>query len=226
MSISANSLKASDVTTTPIKVKYTASYYYDNLSDNGIAINKGINNPIYSYEKVQQDTLVYRFAKHMYYSNFLTGSFPVSSSQYDNWMQSTAASGTLEADKRYFPTAALDEVTVIAIPRTCFGEKISPRTFRLVNSGSYSIYDDGNGNLLDFGTGSVSRYIEYLYHTAPDEYYTSTITSEYLSHVGNILYAQGIVVITNQDYKDIIPTYLSTEDYDLLITEDDDNLVV
>ncbi len=226
MSISKNSLLSSDVTTVPIKVKYTSSYYYDTLSDNGITINKGINNPVYSYEKVEQDTLVYRFARHMYYSNFLTGSFPVSSSQYDNWMQSTAASGTLESDQRYFPTGALEEVTVIAIPRTRFGEKISPRSFRFVNSGSYSLYDDGNGNLRDYGTGSVSRYIDELYFVAPDQYYESLLSFDGTTHVGNILYAQGIIIITNQDYKDIIPTYLSTENNDLLTTEDDNNLVI
>jgi hypothetical protein len=162
----------------------------------------------------------------MYYSNFLTGSFPVSSSQYDNWMQSTAASGTLESDQRYFPTGALEEVTVIAIPRTRFGEKISPRSFRFVNSGSYSLYDDGNGNLRDYGTGSVSRYIDELYFVAPDQYYESLLSFDGTTHVGNILYAQGIIIITNQDYKDIIPTYLSTENNDLLTTEDDNNLVI
>ncbi len=226
MSISKNSLLSSDVTTVPVKVKYTSSYYYDTLADNGIKINKGVNNPVYSYQKVEEDTLVYRFAKHMYYSNFLSGSFPVTASQYENWMQSTAASGTLESDRRYFPTNSLDEITVIGIPRSRFGEKISPRSFRLVNSGSYSIYDDGNGNLLDFGVGGISRYIDYLYHVAPDEYYTSTVFASYIAHVGNILYAQGVVIITNQEYKDIIPTYLSTEDYDLLTTENNDNLVV
>lgn len=227
MRAAKNTIYASDVTTLPIKVKYTASYYNDTIADNGITISKGVNNPVYTYVKPDNATLVYRFARQMYYSNFLTGSFPVSSSQYDNFMQSTAASGTLEANLRYFPTGNLDEVTVIAIPRTSFGEKISPTTFRLVNSGSFSLYDDGNGNVRDYGTGSLSRYIDYLYHIAPDEYYNALLTFENTTLVGNIFYSHGIVVITNQDYQSIfdISLYLSTEDGDRLITEDDNNIV-
>lgn len=203
MRASKNTIYASDVTTLPIKVKYTSSYYYGTIADNGITITKGVNNPIYSYEKVEYDTLVYRFARQMYYSNFLSGSFPVSSSQYESYMQSTAASGTLEADQRYFPTGSGEGVIVIAIPRRRFGEKISPTTFRLLNSGSYSLYDDGNGNIRDYGTGSLSRYIEYLYHEAPDEYYTSLLSFDGTTHVGNIFYSQGVIVITNQDYQSI-----------------------
>ena len=227
MRAAKNTIYASDVTTLPIKVKYTASYYYDTITNNGINVIKGINNPVYTYAKPDNATLVYRFARQMYYSNFLTGSFPVSSSQYDNFMQSTAASGTLEANIRYFPTGNLDEVIVIAIPRTSFGEKISPTTFRLVNSGSFSLYDDGNGNIRDYGTGSLSRYIDYLYHTAPDEYYNALLTFENTTLVGNIFYSHGIVVITNQDYQSIfdLALYLSTEAGDRLVTEDDNNII-
>ena len=227
MRAAKNTIYASDVTTLPIKVKYTASYYNDTIADNGITISKGVNNPVYSYEKVEEDTLVYRFARQMYYSNFLTGSFPVSSSQYDNFMQSTAASGTLEADHRYFPTGNLDEITVIAIPKTSFGEKISPTTFRLSNSGSFNLYDDGNGNVRDYGTGSLSRYIDYLYHNAPDEYYNALLTFDGTTLVGNIFYSHGIVVITNQDYQSIfdLSLYLSTEDDIQITTEDDVDII-
>lgn len=226
MRASKNTIYASDVTTLPIKVKYTASYYYDTITDNGITIKKGVNNPVYSYEKVNQDTLVYRFARHMYYSNFLTGSFPVSSSAYDNFMQSTAASGTLEADLRYFPTGSGDEITVIGIPRTRFGEKISPMTFRLVNSGSYSLYDDGNGNVRDYGTGSLSLYMDSLYFTSPEDYYKALLIIDGTTPVGNVFYSHGVVVITNPEYQDIFATYLCTEDLELMLTENDQNIVV
>ncbi len=225
MRASKNTIYASDVTTLPIKVKYTASYVEDSLLDNGITITKGVNNPIYSYEKVNRDTLVYRFARQMYYYNFLSGSFPASSSQYESFMQSTAASGTLEADQRYFPTGNLEEVTVIAIPRTKFGEKISPATFRLVNSGSYSLYDDGNGNIIDFGSGSLSLYIDSMYFTSPEDYYAVLQTYPFSTRVGNIFYSHGIVVITNQDYQDLFPTYLFTEDDNPLVTENEENII-
>lgn len=207
MRASKNTIYASDVTTLPIKVKYTASYEEDSLLDNGITIKKGVNNPIYSYEKVNNDTLVYRFARQMYYYNFLSGSFPASSSQYESYMQSTAASGTLEADQRYFPTGNLEEITVIAIPRTRFGEKISPATFRLINSGSYSLYDDGNGNINDYGTGSLATYVENAYLNYPQTFYNTLLNTTGSVHVGNILYSQGVIILTNQDYQDIFPAY-------------------
>lgn len=206
MRAAKNTIYASDVTTLPIKVKYTSSYYSNTTSSAGITITKGINNEVYSYEKVEYETLVYRFARQMYYSNFLSGSFPVSSSQYESYMQSTAASGTAETDQRYFPTGSGESVTVLAIPRTAFGEKISPTTFRIINSGSFSLYDDGNGNVRDYGTGSLSRYIDYLYHIAPDEYYNALLDFSNTTHVGNIFYSHGIVVITNQDYQGIFGT--------------------
>ncbi len=225
MRAAKNTIYASDVTTLPIKVKYTASYNEDSLLDNGITITKGVNNPVYSYEKVNNDTLVYRFARQMYYYNFISGSFPLSASYYDNFMQSTAASGTLEADQRYFPTGNLEEITVIAIPRTKFGEKISPTTFRLVNSGSYSLYDDGNGNVIDFGSGSLSVYIDSMYFTSPEDYYEILQTQTTFTRVGNIFYSHGIVVITNQNYQDLFPTYLYTEDNNPLVTENDENII-
>jgi hypothetical protein len=203
MRAAKNTIYASDVTSLPIKVKYTSSYYDNTIAGNGITINKGINKPIYSYIKPDQETLIYRFAKHSYYSNFLTGSFPVSASSYDNWMQSTAVSSSKECDYRYFPTGANEEITVIAIPRTKFGEKVSPITFALVNSGSYNIYDDGNGNIRDYGTGSQAEQLNTLYNTSLPDFATAIAESTQSIHVGNIIYAHGIVVLTNQDYQDI-----------------------
>jgi hypothetical protein len=66
-------------------------------------------------------------------------------------------------------------------------------------------YDDGNGNIIDYGTGSLSRYIEELYFAAPDQYYESLSSFSGNTHVGNILYAQGVIIITNQDYKNAFP---------------------
>jgi len=202
MRASKNTIYASDVTNLPIKVKYTSSYFCDTVENTGITINKGINKPIYSYQKPDNETLIYRLARHMYYTAFLTGSFPVSSSSYEHWMQSTAASGSAEANLRYFPTGANDEITVIAIPRTSFGEKVSPTTFRFATSGNRTLYDDGNGNIVYFNSEIEDRYIDYLYHTAPDDYYESfaTLTGSVL--IGNIFYSQGIVVLYSGTYYD------------------------
>jgi hypothetical protein len=66
----------------------------------------------------------------------------------------------------------------------------------------------------------VPGYILALYFESPDEYF-ETITS-YSTMVGNIFYAQGMVVITNQDYVGVFGNlpYLLLEDDDYLLTED------
>ena len=108
----------------------------------------------------------------------------MSGSSADNFLQSTAASGTFEgntvasasADIRYFPTASGAKIKIINIPRSSFGEQVSRKSFFLASDDgiSYNLVDDGNGNIVDTFNNNV--------------------------HVGNIIYAQGFVVITNSDY--------------------------
>lgn len=177
MSRAANSLKVSDDITTPIKLKYSASFVSGSLSDYGITVLNGVNGSVTITGSVPQETLNYLSTRHLFYSNFLTGSFPVSSSAADNWLQSTAASGTLEADVRYFPTESNSQIKIISIPRSLFGEKIARGSF-LITSSYCALVDDGNGNLKDLGASGT--------------------------HVGNIIYAQGLAIITNQDYQLIL----------------------
>jgi hypothetical protein len=216
MRASKNTIYASDVTTLPIKVKYTSSYDCENIGDYGITLRHGINNIINTYTRSEQETIDYRTIRHLYYSNYLSGSFPTTASAYDNWMQSTAASGTIEADQRYFPTNSGAQIKIFSIPRTSFGENVSPRSFYLGLSGSYNIYDDGNGNLRDVGTGSLSRYVRSLYYESPDRYYETLLQFPEVAnatHVGNILYSQGIVVVTNPEYQDLFPTPPKANDF-------------
>jgi hypothetical protein len=120
----------------------------------------------------------------LFYSNFLTGSYLTTTSSFDNFLQSTAASGTLEndnvlsssADVRYFPTESNAKIKIINIPKSSFGEKTSRKSFFLESADgtSYQLVDDGNGNIIDVFNDDV--------------------------HVGNIIYAQGFVIITNPDY--------------------------
>ena len=65
----------------------------------------------------------------------------------------------------------------MAIPRNVFGENVSRKSFRL-SGATYNLVDDGNGNILDTNNSNV--------------------------HVGNILYSQGIVIITNADYENAL----------------------
>jgi hypothetical protein len=181
MSRASNSLLVSDVTTTPIKLKYSSSYSNTAICDSGIYAQSGLNGPVTVTGSVPQRTLRYLSIRHLFYSNFLTGSYAYTTSSADNSLQSTAASGTFEnnstlsssADIRYFPTESLSKIKIINIPKNTFGEKISRKSFFLTGS-NYYLTDDGNGNLID----------------------------EYNSNrrVGNIIYPQGFAIITNPDY--------------------------
>ena len=180
MSRASNSLRISDVTATPIKLKYSASYSNTTICDSGIYAQSGLNGPVTVTGSVPQRTLRYWSIRHLFYSNFLTGSYLTTTSSLDNSLQSTAASGTFEgnttlsasADIRYFPTESNAKIKIINIPKSSYGEKTSRKSFFLTGS-SYSIADDGNGNVYDTRTNV---------------------------HVGNIIYPQGFVIITNPDY--------------------------
>lgn len=200
MSRSSNSLRTSDVITTPIKLKYSSSYDCNctRAGGVGIAVLNGVNGPVTITGSVSQETLNYYSVKQLFYSNYLTGSFPVSASGYDNSLQSTAASGTLDADLRYFPTESNASVRILSIPRGVYGQKISRNSFRLTSS-LYTIVDDGNGNLMD---GDGTPYVNSSYY---DPEYTDWYVYQAPIHVGNIIYQQGIVIITNPVYQSILP---------------------
>jgi hypothetical protein len=199
MSRASNSLKVSDVSVTPIKLKYSASFNPESIENTGIQFYVGVNEPVSAPQDLTEEGLVYRSIRHLYYSNYLTGSFPTSASYADNWLQSTAASGTLEADQRIYPTGSYEMVQVTSVPREVFGEKIARRSFCLETS-TYNIVDDGNGNIWDIF--APEGYFTPNYFEEPDEYFDNPLA--YKIHVGNILYAQGMIIITNQDYLNIL----------------------
>lgn len=207
MSRAANTLTVSDVITTPIKLKYTSTYDSASYSEAGITVLTGINNPITTDGPPSQRTLNYVSIRHLFYSNYLTGSYPVSASNSRafNWEQSTAALGSGDEDIRVFPTGSGARITVLSIPRELYGQKISRKSFQLTSAdqSTYRIVDDGNGNLLD--AASEDLYADQGY-TTPN----GTFTIAYSAgppkniHVGNIIYSQGIVIITNPDYVKIL----------------------
>lgn len=202
MSRSSNSLKTSDVITTPIKLKYTSSYDCGTIGAYGIEVLTGRNGPVTVTGSISEETLRYRSIRHLYYSNYLTGSYAVSASAADNFLQSTAASGTLDADLRYFPTESNAKITVISIPRNVYGQQVSRRGF-ILSSSLYRIVDDGNGNLFDIIQTDIPPYVNNLYY-APiitDWYVYENV--ENIFHVGNIIYPQGMVIITNPEYQEV-----------------------
>lgn len=205
MSRSSNSLKASDVITTPIKLKYIASIASSLLENYGITVVNGVNGSTSQTKTIRQDVINYNAVRSQFYSNYLTGSFPVSGSSATNWEQSTAAYGTPDADVRYFPTESGDIVRVLSVPREVFGEKIARKSFIIqpTTNQDYYIVDDGNGNLIDIASDTL--YVDNLYTDVHEGVGIGYVQGPPRNtHVGNILYAQGLIIITNQDYKDII----------------------
>jgi hypothetical protein len=177
MSRAANSLLISDVITTPIKLKYSSSFDSSSFAGYNIKVLKGVNGPITITGSIPQETLNYFSVKHLYYSNYLTGSFPVSASGADNYLQSTAASSSGDSDNRYFPTQSNAEITIISIPVSIYGQQISRQSFSF-SSSTFNLIDDGNGNVLD--------------------------VSQSYKQVGNIIYPQGMVLLTSGSYNSLI----------------------
>jgi len=180
MSIAKNTIRFSDITTTPIKLKYSSSFASSSLASYGITQNKGVNVPTVLSGSVLspnvQYALKYKTIQQLYYKEYISSSLLGTGSGYNPSLQSTAASGSYDNDLRYFPTASGDEIRFFAIPTRTFGEQIARKTFtwESTNNSTYKIIDDGNGNIVD----AFNNY----------------------EHVGNILYAQGIVTVVNTNY--------------------------
>lgn len=173
MSRAKNTIQFSDLSTTPIRLKYSASYLDNEFSSVGISILKGINYPVTSDTKVSSYKLNYDLIRQLYYKTYISGTLLNSGSSYDSSLQSTAASGSNDDDFRYFPTESGAEIKLLYIPRNVFGEQIARNSVALTTP-RYNIIDDGNGNLID----------TYALNT----------------HVGNAIYSQAFLIITNPNY--------------------------
>jgi len=73
MSRASNTLRLTDVLTTPIKLKYTASYDITTYTSAGIKVLNGVIGPVTITGSIPQITLNYLSVRHLYYSNYLTG---------------------------------------------------------------------------------------------------------------------------------------------------------
>lgn len=131
--------------------------------------------------------LTFKSLHHLYYSGFNTGSGIIDfSSSYDNYLETSLISGSRKMENlfvgdpletiptgSYVPTGSL---VLFSIPRRYYGNNIEPGTLQITTpTGTYwgggTIIDDGEGNLV---TGS--------------------------SHVGNVIYSHGQIIITLRPY--------------------------
>jgi hypothetical protein len=103
---------------------------------------------------------------------------------------------------KHFPTGSNEEIEIFSINQNIYGSKILPTSFKISGSG-YNVLDDGNGNLYDI-TQAQNQYIDLNWITL-NYTLTGSLTEPGVFLVGNIFYAHGLVIITNQNYIDVLP---------------------
>ncbi len=193
----------SDVTVVPFEVnkqftfKGVSEFILPNV---GIERYTGVNNTSSLWVSgssttglvtLQDQTLIYRSIRELYYTNFLqkstgspasTASFNVDgtitgvrdTTNYDNYLTTTLT------PNRSFPTSSGATIGIFSIPSNLFGEYIKPGSFSLETPYA-TITDDSLGNL--------------------------TLDSSYLdmenAHVGNIIYEHGIAILDKSAFEEI-----------------------
>lgn len=191
MSRASNTLKASDISTTPIRLKYQVTASSDQFSKYGIFVSSGSNQQIKLDGSSNQSALNFRVIKQLYYQNWLTGSLAMSASYWDSNTQSTACSGAFEYEYRYFNNDNSARLGFISISPNSFGEQVSRNSFSVsaVNGPyTFNFTDDGNGNI----SGSMNS-VNY-------------------GIIGNIIYSQGIITFTHVSslIQDMVTSSLCT----------------
>ena len=179
----------SDVIVSPFEVNKSFTFKGNELTASNVEIDRYIGRNVTaslwtsgSYPTgqitIQDEILVYRSIRELYYSNYLLNSdgSPAATASFNTDGTITGAaytpnyynylSSTLLAD-RYFPTGSNDIVGVITVPSNLFGEYVKPGTLALSNSTSL-LYDDGEGNVI---SGSLK--------------------------VGDIIYEHGMIILTS-----------------------------
>jgi len=179
----------SDVIVSPFEVNKSFTFKGNELTGSNVEIDRYIGKNVTTtpwvsgsyptgYITTQDQVLVYRSIRELYYSNYLLGDdgSPAATASFNTDGTITGAaytpnyynylSSTLLAN-RYFPTGSNDIIGVISIPSNLFGEYIKPGTLILSNP-DYILNDDGEGNII---SGSYK--------------------------VGDIIYEHGMIILTN-----------------------------
>ncbi len=132
---------------------------------------------------------IYSSIKQLYYTNYIPN--PISSSLLEyqaplegggfnilvrDYTKSNVYSrfynyeATTLSQSRYFPTESGAQIGVISIPSKLFGEYINPNTFYYTfnysGSSVTTIYDNGEGNLLESGSNNSVGVITYQHGLA------------------------------------------------------------
>jgi hypothetical protein len=185
-------LSKSDVTVVPYSAnkQWTLPYCPYPTSSDYLTIYKGTNlTGSFSLDddlvtEGQYERLVYSQINQLFYQDY-TASLDTSSLMFtiDNYesasQQRPTSSYFIYNDNKNlvtsYPTGAMESIRVLAINQNIYGNKVLPNHF-ILSSSAYYVTDDGFGNLYDGST-----------------------------HIGNLFYAHGLGIITNQDYQLMFP---------------------
>ena len=163
----------------------------------------------------QYDRLIYNSINHLFYQSYTdllnTGSLMFNVNTYESASQYRPTGSYFDYNInplliKQFPTGYNDEIGVLSVSPDIYGSKLLPHSI-LLSSSVYTIIDDGYGNLYNSSgsSGSLSGYINDGYIN--DGYFESLSgSSVILTHIGNIFYAHGLMVITNSNYINLLYT--------------------
>jgi len=188
-------LSKSDVTVVPYHAnkQWLQNYCPYPTSSDFLTIYKGTNvTGSFSFDEDpvtegQYERLVYTQINHLFYQDYTaslnTSSLMLSPNNYESASQQRPTSSYFIYNDNAnlitaFPTGALEGIRVLAINQNIYGNKVLPNHF-ILSSSAYYITDDGYGNLYD--------------------------TKSTKTHIGNLFYAHGLGIITNQNYQYMFP---------------------
>jgi hypothetical protein len=209
-------LSKADVTTVPYHANKQWSFNYSaNPNDDNAIFYVGKNEPFNitgsTTTNGEYQSLIFSSMNHMFYQSYSgslldTGSmmFNINTYQSASQIRPTASYFNYNTNPLFInalPTASNSIINVININQNRFGSKILPGSFYITSS-NISILDDGYGNLYNIGDPIYDdNYIAINYIS---ESYFEKGPRVDINHIGNIFYAHGLVVISNQNTTNTI----------------------
>jgi len=217
----------SDVIVSPFKVNKSFTFQGNELTGSNVEIDRYIGKNITSslwvsgsnptgIINIQDQILVYRSIRELYYSNYLFGSNgspantasfnidgtitgPAYEPNYYNYLSTTLTAS------RYFPTGSNEQIAVISIPSNLYGEYTQPGSINIqFPSLLASFLDDGNGNLIDSSTNL--KYGDIIYEhgliifTGPNSPLSNTFISGIVNSNIVITFTSTLTIYESQ-YK-------------------------
>ena len=213
-------LNKADVTTVNYHANKRWSFTFNSTATGSVVFYRGTNKAFDITDSTingEYPSSVYSSINHLFYQNYTsslnTGSLMFDITTYESASSQRPTSSYFNYNSnplliKQFPTGTNETINILGVDQKVFGSKILPTSFN-ISASSILIRDDGYGNLFDV-SGLEDDYINLQYVT---QNYFADATPDGVKFVGNIFYAHGIVVLTNQSasYQALLSnTYTST----------------